>query len=303
MNCALSPLETGFTPRYFHKKFLDELGPGEEEHPIAWKDLTEEQRGFQATKMAIHAAMVDRMDRDIGRVIGQVRAMGALDDTVMFFLSDNGADATLLIRGDRHDPKAPPGSGASYMCLGPGWASASNAPFRRHKIWVHEGGISTPWIVHWPKGIKARGELRHDQCHVIDFVPTLLDLARQPEGRTPNAEPPKGGTTNGPPLPGKSIVPAFARDGAVSRDCLFFCHEGNRALIEGNWKLVSAREDQDAWELFDLATDRCEMVNLLPKQPERAKAMEAKWRELEAEFRAQAGPPPEPPPKGKGKAK
>jgi len=283
VNCALSPLETGFTPRYFRKEFLDELGPGEEKHPIPWKDLTDEQKQFQATKMAIHAAMVDRIDRDVGRVIEQVRAMGALDDTVIFFLSDNGADATILIRGDRHDPKAPPGSGASYLCIGPGWASASNAPFRRHKIWVHEGGIATPWIVHWPKGIKARGELRHDQCHVIDFVPTLCDLA----GVKPSEE---WNGVKAPPLPGKSIVPSFARDGAVTRERLFFHHEGNRALIEGKWKLVSAREDHNLWELYDLSTDRCEMVDLLAKQPERAKAMEAKWQELEKLYREQAGP-------------
>jgi arylsulfatase A-like enzyme len=213
---------------------------------------------------------------------------------VIFFLSDNGADATILIRGDKHDPKAPPGSGASYLCIGPGWASASNAPFRRHKIWVHEGGIATPWIVHWPKGIKARGELRHDQCHVIDFVPTLLELARPPEGGTPNP-------IGGPPLPGKSIVPAFGRDGAVTRELLFFHHEGNRALIEGKWKIVSAREDNNVWELYDLSTDRCELVNLAAQQPDRVEAMAAKWKELEAEFRRQAGPPPPGPAKAGGK--
>jgi arylsulfatase len=291
VNCALAPLETAFTPRYFKKEFLDSLGPGETLHPIAWKDLTDEQRKFQAAKMAIHAAMVDRMDREIGRVLDQLRAMGALDNTVVFFLSDNGADATILIRGDKHDPAAPPGSGASYLCLGPGWASASNAPFRRHKIWVHEGGIATPWIVHWPKGIRARGELRHDLCHVIDFAPTLLELA----GIKPSDPSLRSGQAwNGvtaPPLPGRSLVPAFERDGAVPRESLFFHHEGNRALRMGNWKLVSAREDQDAWELFDLATDRCEMVNLAPQQPDRVRQMEARWKELEAEFRRQAGPP------------
>lgn len=281
VNCALPPLETAFTPRYFKKEFLESLGPGEELHPIPWKELTAEQQAFQATKMAIHAAMIDRMDRDIGRVIEQVRAMGALDDTVIFFLSDNGADATILIRGDKHDPQAAPGSGPSYLCLGPGWASASNAPFRRHKIWVHEGGIATPWIVHWPNGIKARGELRHDQCHVIDFVPTLLELA----GIKP---PDDAAGAKAPPLPGKSIVPAFARDGAVPRDFLYFHHEGNRALIEGNWKIVSAREDKDAWELHDLSTDRCESVNLASKAPDRLRRMTERWRELEAQFRAQA---------------
>ncbi len=310
VNCALPPLETAFTPRYFRKEFLDSLGPGEELHPIPWKDLTDEQRRFQATKMAIHAAMVDRMDRDIGRVIEQLRAMGALDNTVIFFLSDNGADATILIRGDKHDPKAPMGSGASYLCLGPGWASASNAPFRRHKIWVHEGGIATPWIVHWPNGIKARGELRHDQCHVIDLLPTMLELAglkiedcrlQIEKSGVWNLE--SGIPEGAPPLPGKSIVPAFERDGAVSRDWLFFHHEGNRALIQGKWKLVSAREDKAAWALHDLAADRCEMVDLAAREPERTKAMVAKWQELDDEFRRQAGPAPGPTPKGKGKTK
>jgi len=296
VNCALPPLETTFTPRYFKKQFLEELGPGEVEHPIPWKDLTPEQKEFQATKMAIHAAMVDRIDRDVGRVLDQVRAMGAFDDTVIFFLSDNGADATILVRGDRHDPKAPLGSGRSYLCIGPGWASASNAPFRRHKIWVHEGGIATPWIVHWPKGIEARGELRHDQCHVIDFVPTMLELA--------GIEPPdEWNGAKAPPLPGKSIAPAFARDGAVTRERLFFHHEGNRALIEGKWKIVSAREDGNKWELHDLSTDRCEMVNLAAKLPDRAKAMEETWRKLEAQFRKQAGPLPPRRPRRKGKTK
>ena len=294
VNSVLPPLETAFTPRYFRKEFLDALGPGEADHPIPWKDLTDEQRRFQATKMAIHAAMVDRIDREVGRVLDQLRAMGALENTVVFFLSDNGADATILVRGDKHDAAAPPGSGASYLCIGPGWASASNAPFRRHKIWVHEGGIATPWIVHWPKGIRARGELRHDLAHVIDFVPTLLDLAGAKPSDTWNG-------VKAPPLPGRSLVPAFERDGAVPREFLFFHHEGNRALIEGNWKLVSAREDKDVWELHDLSTDRCEMVDLAAKEPDRARQMAAKWQELEAEFRREAGPPPDGPGKSGGK--
>jgi len=284
VHCALAPLDTDLAPRYFRKEFLDSLGPGEVNRAVPWNTLTGEQKRFQAAKMAVHAAMVDRMDREIGRVLDQVRAMGALDNTIVFFISDNGADATILVRGDRHDPAAPPGSGASYLCIGPGWASASNAPFRRHKIWVHEGGIAAPWIVHWPRGIRARGELRHDLCHVIDFVPTLLDLAGvRPSETWHGAQP--------PPLPGRSLVPAFARDGVVRRELLFFHHEGNRAIRMGDWKLVSAREDKDAWELFDLSADRCEQVNLIVQQPDRARAMEAKWRELEAEFRRQADPP------------
>jgi arylsulfatase len=222
--------------------------------------------------------MVDRMDREIGRVLDQLRAMGAFDNTLIFFLSDNGADASLLVRGEGHDRDAQSGSWRSFLCLGPGWASASNAPFRRHKIWVNEGGISTPLVVHWPKGIAARGELRHDVGHVIDFAPTLLEVA----GAKP-ASP--AGDADAPPLPGRSLVPALARDGSVTRDALFFHHEGNRALRMGNWKLVSAREDRDAWELFDLATDRCEQVNLAAQHPDLVRKMEAKWIELEKEYR------------------
>ncbi len=126
--------------------------------------------------MAIHAAMVDRMDREIGRVLDQLRAMGAFENTLIFFLSDNGASAEIMVRDDGHDPSAPAGSAASHLCLGPGWSTVANTPFRRHKTWVHEGGIATPLIVHWPKGIAARGELRHDPGHVIDLVPTILEV-------------------------------------------------------------------------------------------------------------------------------
>jgi arylsulfatase len=233
--------------------------------------------------MAIHAAMVRRMDCEIGRVLNQLRAMGAFENTLVFFLSDNGADATLMVRGEGHDGAAPPGSWRSFLCLGPGWASASNAPFRRHKIWVHEGGIATPLIANWPKGIAARGELRHDLGHVIDFVPTLSELA----GVKPV------GVWNGaavPALPGRSLVPAFAKDGTVARDYLFFHHEGNRALRMGNWKLVSAREDRDVWELFDLAKDRCEKFNMAAEHPDLTRQMEAKWNALETEFRRCARP-------------
>ena len=133
--------------------------------------------------MAVHAAMVDRMDREIGRVLAQVKAMGALDNTLVFFLSDNGASAEMMVRGDGHDPHAERGTGATFLCIGPGWSSLANTPFRRHKTWVHEGGISTPLIVHWPKGIAARGEMRHTPGHVIDFVPTILEAAggKRPE--------------------------------------------------------------------------------------------------------------------------
>jgi arylsulfatase len=278
---ALPPLDQKLTPRYLKPTVREILGSGEVTRAVPWASLDDEQKRFQATKMAIHAAMVDRLDREIGRVIEQLRAMGAFENTVIFFLSDNGADATLLVRGDGHDRAAAPGSAGSFLCLGPGWASASNAPFRRHKIWTHEGGIATPLIVHWPAGVQARGELRRDPGHVVDFVPTLLELAG---GSRPDA----GSGLPSPPLAGRSLVPAFARDGAVRRDFLFFHHEGNRALRMGDWKLVSAREDDDTWELFDLSTDRGELRNLAGSQPDRARKMQAEWQRIEEQFRRDA---------------
>ena len=283
LDCALPPLDPTFTPRYFKPEVLEQLGPGEAEHPVPWETLTAEQKTFQATKMAIHAAMVDRMDREIGRVVDQLRAMNALDNTVIFFLSDNGADATLMVRGEGHDRSAPPGSWRSFLCIGPGWASASNTPFRWHKIWTHEGGISTPLIVHWPKGIKARGEFRHDPGHVTDFAPTLLDLAGAHITNTWNG-------AAAPPLPGRSLVPAFHKDGAVEHDFIFFRHEGNRALRMGNWKVVSAQENRDQWEMYDLGKDRSELHDLAAQQPDRALRMESRWKELETTFRSQYAP-------------
>ena len=279
VNCALAPLEPAFTPRYFKAGVLEKLGPGEIEHAVPWAQLTGEQKRYQATKMAIHAAMIDRMDREIGRVLDQVRAMGAWENTIIFFLSDNGTDATIMVRGDGHDRAAAPGSAGSFLCLGPGWSSAGNAPFRRHKVWTHEGGISTPLIVHWPKGIAARGELRHDVGHVVDLVPTLIELA----GGRP--VPPAGA----PPFPGRSLTPALAKDGSVTREHVFFNHEGNRALRMGDYKLVSAREDHDAWELFNLATDRCEQHDLAAEQPGRVRDMAARWQQLQDGFVRDAG--------------
>jgi arylsulfatase len=280
VDCALSARDPKFHPRYFKKEVLERLGPGEVETSPAWTDLSPEQKRFQATKMAIHAAMVHRMDREIERVLDQVRSMNALDDTVVLFLSDNGADATIIVRGDGHDPAADPGSAGSFLCLGPGWASSSNSPFRLHKVWVHEGGISTPLIVHWPRGIRARGELRHTPGHVVDLLPTILELA----GAAPLA-------THGPERPGRSLVAALERDVLVPHEVLYFNHEGNRALRMGDWKLVSYQENRDAWELYDLARDRCEMNDLSSREPERVRTMAARWKALTEEYaRDAAGP-------------
>ena len=127
-------------------------------------------------KMAIHAAMIDRLDRELGKVLNQIRKMDAWDSTLILFLSDNGASAEIMVRDDGHDPNAPPGSAATYLCLGPGWSTTCNTPFRRHKTWVHEGGIATPLIAHWPNEIKDHGQILHQPGHVVDLVPTLFEI-------------------------------------------------------------------------------------------------------------------------------
>ena len=280
VNTTLSAIERDLGPPYAFPAEIAKLGPGEINRPLPWTELTTVQREFQATKMAIHAAMVDRMDQEIGRVLAQVKAMGAMENTLILFLSDNGASAEIMVRGDGNDPNAAPGSAGSFLCLGPGFSSASNTPFRRHKTWVHEGGISTPLIVQWPKGIAARGELRHNPAHLIDLVPTILDIAG---GKPPEA----WGGKPVPPAPGKSLVPVFAKDGTVAHDYFWWMHEANRALRVGNWKIVAAGKETP-WELYDLTTDRAESNNLAEKQPERVKQLDTIWTKHMEEFRALA---------------
>ena len=266
-------------------KTLARLGPGEVDRPLAWEALTPEQQEFQATKMAIHAAMVEMMDRAVGAIVGQLEAMGALDDTLILFASDNGGSAEVMIRGKGHDPALPPGAAGTYLCLGPGWSTCANAPFRRHKTWVHEGGIATPWIVHWPRGIAARGELRTQPVHVIDVVPTVLELAGVAPPAVHDGKPV-------PPLQGRSFVPSLGVAAAPPvHDSLWWCHEGNRAVRQGDWKLVAARGEP--WELYDLAADRCETRNLAAAEPRRVADLSQEWERIAKECSALAGPPAE----------
>ena len=282
VTCNLSPLQPDVKPGWNlpEDKLQERIGPGEAGQAVPWDTLSEAQKTLQATKMAIHAAMIDRMDREIGRVLDQIKSMGAFENTAVLFVSDNGASAEQIIRGDKHDPAAPPGSWRSYLCLGPGWSTASNTPLRLHKSWVHEGGIASPLIVHWPAGLAARGELRRNPGHFVDLLPTVLELAG-----TRAAPIWKGKPT--PPLAGRSLAPALAKDGTVSHDFLFFHHSGNRAIRVGDWKLVSAGRN-GPWELYDLAADRCESNDLAAKHPDKARELSDAWQQHETRFRQMA---------------
>ena len=287
---VLSPIERDLGPPYAFPEAIKKLGPNELNRPLAWKDLSAEQREFQASKMAIHAAMVTRMDREIGRVLAQLRTMKALENTLIFFLSDNGASAEIMVRGDGHDPKAEFGSSATFLSIGPGWSSLANTPFRRHKTWVHEGGISTPLIVHWPKGIAARGEWRYTPGHIIDLVPTILEAAGGKRLEKWEGQPV-------PSPPGKSLLPLFAKDGTVTHDSFWWLHEGNRALRVGDWKIVAAGKDSP-WELYDLSAERSETKDLAKDKPEKVKELAAIWKKQFDEYTALAKKdlPPDPKP-------
>lgn len=270
-NGVLSKVEPQIGPPYHFPEALEILGEGEVNRLLPWDSLTPGQKQFQVNKMNIHAAMVERMDKEIGRIINQVKEMGAFENTLIVFLSDNGASAEIMVRDDGHDPNAAPGSAATHLCLGPGWSNMCNTPFRRHKTWVHEGGSCTPFIAHWPKGIRARGELRQTVGHVVDFVPTLLDLAGISVDKTASV-----------PYPGQTLKPSFKSD-MGHQNPLWYYHEGHRALRTGNWKIVAAKDEP--WELFNLSADRTESDNLAGSNPEKVVEMENQWKKMLEEFR------------------
>jgi arylsulfatase len=238
----------------------------------AWKDLPEAERKDWDLRMAIYAGMIDCMDQGIGRVLDAVKKLGAEQNTLVLFLSDNGASAEFLdtwpntARG--HKPGSEPGTRDSHKCLEVGWANAASTPFREHKMWDHEGGISTPLIVSWPTGISARGQFTREPGHVIDLQPTFLELAgtKYPEQFKDRAL---------TPLPGKSLLPAL-QGKPLGERTLAWEHEGNRAVRVGDWKLVASF--RGAWELYDLSRDRAELKNLAPQQPAKVKELTAAWQ-------------------------
>lgn len=287
-----SPFEYYVTaPWSWPERYLKNSIPGEIRHAKPWYELTQEEKYLQATKMAIHAAMVDRIDREVGRILAQIKAMGEEENTLILFLSDNGASAEQIIRGDGHDKNALLGSSGSYLCLGPGFSTASNTPFRRHKFWTHEGGIATPMIAYWPKGIKDKGALRYSMGHVVDFLPTFLELAGVDALNERN-----GYKT--PPLPGKSLVPLFEEDLQPDRE-IYFSHEGNKALRQGKWKAVISSDIDGRWQLYNMEEDRTEQNNLADdfynfgdpqwkrENQQRLEQMKSRWEELNELYQKQ----------------
>lgn len=291
-NATLPAIERELGPPYAFPTALDALGPGESPLPKAWNELSELQRAFQTDKMAIHAAMVHAMDIEIGRIVDTLRDHQQLDSTCLIFLSDNGASAEIMVRGDGHQADAPPGSAATFLCLGPGWSSHSNTPFRKHKTWVHEGGITTPCIVHWPERVSPRSKPIDAPAHVIDLVPTILEII-------PDAQRQQPALPDAPTLPGQSLASLLVdspddpngaltdQTRALTERTLWWQHEGNRALRQGPYKIVAAGHDA-AWELYDLIADRTETRDLSAVYPDRLQNMAREWERLRDAFIADA---------------
>ena len=236
----------------------------------AWEDVPENQKALWDMRMATYAAMVDCMDQGIGRILGALEKNKAMENTVIIFISDNGGCAETAGNGNI-DTIGTPATSESYRTA---WANASNTPFRMYKSYVHEGGISSPLIVHWPKGLKAdKGSFCDTTGHVIDIMPTCMDLAGAKYPREFNGK-------EIYPLPGKSLVPTLTGND-VEREAIYFEHEANRAIRMGKWKLVARAGRRSPfkgpWELYDLGADRTETNNLAQQRPEIVEQMDGMW--------------------------
>ncbi len=240
-------------------------------HVPAWDSLSEEDQQWESNRMAAYAGMVDRLDHEIGRLVDHLQAKGVLDNTLLMFVSDNGACPFERTKGKELQPYDP----KSYWTYDAGWAHVGNTPFRFYKQNSHEGGISSPAILHWPAKMKAKaGSLDRQAGHLIDIMATCLDASGQDYPDQVQGEPIE-------PLMGRSLLPILRGQTRSPHPYLYFQFSTNRALRVGDWKIVTFRSGP--WELFDLANDRSETNNLIKAQPRRAEAMRKQWLEIAKE--------------------
>lgn len=255
-------------------------GWSHKENP-SWDSVPAERRADLARRMAIYAAMVDRMDQNIGRILAALKQRGAFENTLIFFLSDNGACAEwdpwgFDVLQNVHQVNLPTTQGdnilhtgaalenmggvGTYHSYGSGWANACNTPFRLYKHYNHEGGIATPLIVHWPAGLSRRNQIERRFGHIMDLLPTCAEAARAayPSER----------------VEGRSLWPLLRGEPTEVRT-LFFEHEKSRAVRQGKWKLV-ALEGQP-WELYDMEADGTEVTDLAKQHPDKVKVLSALW--------------------------
>ncbi len=275
--------DNGYTPiREARLQKLRQMGLLKPEWPVSpqfgdWSKV--ENKEWEARCMEVYAAMIDNMDQGIGRLLAALRANGQFENTLIVYLQDNGACAENPGRnpaaakakkkdGGNKGYPAMPGPEDTWIAYGEGWANVSSTPFRLYKHYQHEGGIGTPLIAHWPRGITRKGAIEHQPGHLIDIMTTCVDVSgvKYPaELRGQKIQ----------PMEGRSLVPAFAGK-PLQREAIFWEHEGNRALRLGDWKLV-AKGSGGPWELYDMARDRTEMNDLAAAQPARVKEMATTW--------------------------
>jgi arylsulfatase len=272
-----------------------ELSPA----PESWESV--EHKAWEVRCMEVYAAMIDRMDEGIGRIVSTLEKQNLIENTLILFLQDNGGCAEGMGRQDNPawhlkdlkpmgpddlqpkvwppmqtrdgravlgGPTVMPGGPDTYMGYGQNWANVSNTPFREYKHWVHEGGISTPLIAHWPKGIARRNEIERQPGHLIDVMATAVDVAG---AKYPSEY--RGNSIR--PMEGVSLAPTFIGS-RLDREAIYWEHEGNRAIRIGKWKLV-AKDPGGPWELYDMDADRSEMHDLAGQQPQRVAEMTKKW--------------------------
>ena len=231
----------------------------------AWADRTEEQRDEMDLRMAIYAAQMDRMDQGVGRLLTAIKDAGADENTLVIFLSDNGGCHEGIERGK---PEAPLGTRDSYSSYRRAWAQVSNTPFRLYKHWTHEGGIATPLVARWPAKIQPQEGFKTGIGHVIDILPTCLEAAGA-------KYPTEIGTRKITPAEGRSLLPLLTKAEDLPERTVYWEHEGNRAVREGRWKLVS--EFPNAWELYDLQADRNEQRNLAGEMADKVRELSDKY--------------------------
>ncbi|ADY54260.1 sulfatase [Pseudopedobacter saltans DSM 12145] len=241
-----------------------------------WDSLTSKEKEAWDEKMAVYYAMIDRMDQNIGKVRKKVKELGEEDNTIFMFLSDNGgSNETITNTGYTEEIRAanfkPASDPTSFTAYGVEGANVSNTPFRYFKHWEYEGGTATPFIAYGP-GLVKSGQLSKQPAHIIDLMATCLDLAGAVYPKTY-----KGNTIT--PTEGISLVPLFQQKKWKGHEALYFEHEGNRAVRQGEWKLVS-EYPQNKWELYNLNEDRTELHNLAEKNPNKVNELEKlylKW--------------------------
>ena len=238
----------------------------------AWDTLSEKQKDAQDERMAIYAGMVDCVDQNVGKIVAALKKMGVYENTLIVFLHDNGGQSGPALMGSNNG-KGPAGTAESEVYYGTCWANVSDTPFRKYKNFIHEGGISTPLIAHWPGGIDASmdGQIATQPAHLIDLMTTCVDIsgASYPD------------TFNGHkiiPMQGKSLLPILQGKPFTREKAIFFEHNGNRGVRHGKWKLVAL--NHKPWELYDMEADRTEQNNLAAKMPKKVDAiseMYSKW--------------------------